>query len=849
MAHHPNYGTPSVQRTQSAKSNAASSSMPSVSAEEYPADLDEPPDPQQRGFQKNLPMAIRRESLLTRALHTDSESQSDELQSFASQRQTSRSSTCSNFSGRFDFNSDDGVMSAGTRASTPDPHPHPPIFTRPDYFSRKSAIEPRVVCHEKSDKPAHQAAKSPSKSETSEPVVEAELGRKRCISFACGSASQKHATPSMERLPQKKQPETSSRPYFLKFVCSKTSNDSTNSSGGDEREDPAPPKRQCSIKFACPTKVGSTALDKDHRPKSTRHLSPPPPPPARSPSPDTSSSRLHRDSDITLRNSATKGGRKPSITQSTVISRDSDRESLETNEFHEFASEDEKIDEWVKESTCHKSRLTVADTLKKENDIRQIGEEAEQEALDDEEIEGSLSEEEFEDELQSDDEISDAGFQTDDEDGFAASDDESDGDSDYEWWAPRKSSPRHRTSTSIELVHPSSSPRATSDSSVSSLDGAKVSKPGEAFRSRPRRKSQPQPVPARPGTPDLPDSTDFVCGTLDEDRPLEQAYASCIEQRKAAKYKAIPQDFDPTFPTSDPEDGSDDDDMVHHGHDEDSDKDDLMHGSLENIHHEEPRGRKLHVDKISSPCVSPRRLKSPPPPRRFHSPPPTKTMKSPVPTVQKRLHSPPPPRKLHSPPPKRKYVAEVPDAAEIRVSPPTPRRLFGSHSPRRVPSPLPARRLTSPPSSPTRRPSQTELEPMQIPFGTAFLGARPTLTHTTSLPRSPNPFKGRSTSPFIPTSRPQTEQRATEETEDECWETAHEDGKEPAYKRGAIDIVQGLQQRKSRCRQKFWEKFCQHKDKKREHKRTRPPAGKGAQRMRQIGIDCAEYRGKRVLSV
>ena len=830
--------------------------MPSASGDEHAAELDEPPDHRQQTFQKSIPkpMISRRESLLTKAFHTDSESHDDELQSSLSQRQASRSSTCSNFSGRFDFTSDDGVNSAGTRASTPDPHPHPPVFTKPDYSLFRPTTDHQIEPQQKHDKAALHSATSPSKSDTSEPAVEAELGRKRCISFACGRANSKPAGPSPEPQPQKTTPERSARPCFIRFMCNRTSNESTKSSGAEEdKQETGPPRRPC-IKFACPAKVGSSALDKDQRPKTSRHLSPPPPPQAQSPSPDRMLSLLHRDSDTTLRNGhlgLTKDGRKPAPAEPTATNKRNDTDPSEANEFHEFAGKDEKVEEWVRESTCHKSRLTVADTLKKENDIRQIGEEAEQEALAEEEADGELSQAGSEGEADSEEEVSDDGFQTDDEDGFAASDDddESDGDSDYEWWAPRKAFLRGQAAAPSNQVCPPMS-RTASESSLSSTAGAFNSKSSDTPRSRPRRRSQPQPVPPRSGTPELPDSTDFVCGTLDEDQPLEMAYASCIEQRKAAKHKAVPQDFDPTFPT----DVSDDDEEAedHHSPDEISDKDEFLHGSLENIHHEEPRGRKLVADKKPSPRTSPRRLKSPPPPKRLHSPVLGKGLKSPAPANQKRLHSPPPPRKLHSPPPpKRRTTHDLTKPANIHVSPPTPRRLFGDHSPRRFPSPLPTCKITSPPSSPTRRPSQTDLEPVQIPFGTAFLGARPTLTYTTSLPRSPNTF-GRQTHFFTLSPRPHEQEDQTQETEDENYETAHENGSEPTYKRGAIDIVQGLEQRKMRCRQKFWEKFCQHKERRREkgdHKRIRPPPGKGAQRMRRIGIDCAEYRGKRVLSV
>merc|ERR1711964_317946 len=71
-----------------------------------------------------------------------------------------------------------------------------------------------------------------------------------------------------------------------------------------------------------------------------------------------------------------------------------------------------------------------------------------------------------------------------------------------------------------------------------------------------------RPIKVRPGTPELPDSTDFVCGTLDEDRPLEAAYISCRELRKREKHIPIPQDIDPSFPTTDPEEEEDEVDDV-----------------------------------------------------------------------------------------------------------------------------------------------------------------------------------------------------------------------------------------------------------------------------------------------
>ncbi|KAI7530230.1 hypothetical protein KC331_g14772, partial [Hortaea werneckii] len=79
---------------------------------------------------------------------------------------------------------------------------------------------------------------------------------------------------------------------------------------------------------------------------------------------------------------------------------------------------------------------------------------------------------------------------------------------------------------------------------------------------------------------DLPDSTDFVCGTLDEDRPLEQAYINRKKVIEAAKHKPRPQDIDPSFPTSDPEmDEEDDEDLD--DPEEEHDEDEMVHGEMD----------------------------------------------------------------------------------------------------------------------------------------------------------------------------------------------------------------------------------------------------------------------------
>jgi len=443
-------------------------------------------------------------------------------------------------------------------------------------------------------------------------------------------------------------------------------------------------------------------------------------------------------------------------------------------------------DDWVKESTAYRCRLTVSDTLKKENDIRLLGEECEEEALEEEDAEDDevFGNDDSPNEAFSDDDPSDGGFQTDDEEGFAESDDESGSGSDYEWWAPRRSL-KAPSARSLGMFRPVIHRTA----SESSLDSAS----GSHRRRRLPRHTKACPVAIRPTTPDLPDSTDFVCGTLDEDRPLEQAYIAGIAQRKAAKHKIMPQDIDPTFPTSDPDIENDDadedeEDEISAEIAEESDQHIFMHGQLENLHGDDRRGRRISKGNKMSPHNSPNRLRSPP-----------------APTKRGPFHRSPPPRPL-----------------------------FG-RSPRRLRSPPPpSHRLTSPPNS--RRGSL-----IGLPTSQGFLGHRPQLTHTASLPRSPAPFR-RCMQPC--TNGQPSRHGAQSDVEDDM------SAPDETYTRGAIDIVQGLEHKRLRRRQKFYEKYIRKEEKKEKGRRQRQPQpGRGAERMRQVGVECALYRGKRVLSI
>ncbi|PVI06579.1 hypothetical protein DM02DRAFT_638626 [Periconia macrospinosa] len=613
-------------------------------------------------FSKASPHLEQKLSLLTSALHSNSASPTDEhARSEDPSRGLSCASTWSNHSmSTAELTSDGGFTSPATRTSSPSPPLPPSSFHKlasAFNYSKPSGGPVSIVHHD--DEGTNFTQKSTTHTTTGEGNVESTLGRKRCISFACGPKNEKKPGPEQSKLPAQQAGE--------------------------------PPKRICTIKFACPTKVSTDAPSKDNKPR--RAASPAPLPRRSRASPKAPKS--HRDSDSTVRNPSPVASRKPSApVDLRRFSGNSDLARSEAFRFHEFASSEEEVEEWTLESTCHRRPLTIKDTLRIENNLRQLGEEAEEEALDDEE---EADEDEMELDEDDDDDLdgdedsdavedmsSDEGFQTDDEEGFAGSDDESDAGSDYNWWAPGHST----AATSFEhldIIRPTNR-RSVSESSIGSLESVRHQyKPEKTIK---RRKSRP--VNIRIPTPELPDSTDFVCGTLDEDRPLEDAYLSVLERRRAAKHKVTPQDVDPTFPTSDPEMDEEDEIDERENLASESDQHFMMHGQMDHFDGD-VRGRrnKSGATAKRSPGQSPRRFRSPPPPAK---------------------------RNVHRSPP--------------------PRKLFG-HSPRPTRSPPAPIRLRSPP--PTRRGSSIVVSPRRpgLSIQWSGLAGRPTPTVSASLPRTP----------------------------------------------------------------------------------------------------------------
>ncbi|KAE8349769.1 hypothetical protein BDV28DRAFT_140529 [Aspergillus coremiiformis] len=680
---------------------------------EMTEDIDEPPD---HRFLNTAPinvhdgvvyvksptaMSDKKESLLTRALrHSPTPSPSEELPS-PRDRSFYRSYHYSNVSGVSTAElTSDGGLSSPSLSSTPSP-PLP---------ARLSAKAPPMGTNTKLTL------------ETNESVVEANLGRKRCISFACGRKTEepKPQTPGPQRL-----------------IVQKNDTDST----------PIEPvKRRTVLTFVCPGRGPETKRERSPCRGVTLKLRP-------------------RGSPAPIARKASPVKATPTVTQKQEKSTAGSRgvptsglgkfEESEATRFHEFASSEEEDDEWVTKSGDYKDKITLNDCMKKENAIRKLGEEAEEEALEDEEEDEDDEDEDDEEDVDDDSTLSDFssddGNESDNEAGFADSDDESNDGSEYQFWAP--ASTTAATSPLTLEIPPPVLPRRDSNTSFDSAhdDVSRRWPPALSGKGI----SRTTPMKMRPRTPNLPDSTDFVCGTFDEDRPLEAAYKSCIEQRRLSKQILIPQDIDPSFPTSDLDE-----------EDEEGDDDDLAESIMAD---ETARGRPgADQARKQSPRLSPKRMVSPPPRRHGRSSP-------------RRLRSPPPPMKLKSP-------AKVDQAASDEVD---------------------------------------YLQPPGVNI--SELVQRPhVVTRTKSLPRTPNPFFTKQDDSYrwtgiVPLREsPERESSRTREV----------------HTRGPIDIVEGLEKKRQKRKEKYWRQHCRKAA--REQMERRPIPGKGAERMKDLGLAVAE---------
>jgi Protein of unknown function (DUF2457) len=729
--------------------------------EDVAAEADEPPDDQISPLQvvfpnkhdtiykkSPRPQIDRRESLLTRALHGESPGEEQSPTATSSNpafRALSTTSTRSNASmaSTAELTSDTGLTSP-PRSATPSP-PLPP--------TRQTLLPTSEVgaLLGKEDLPLRQG-------DSNEVSVEKTLGRKRCIMFACGKAPEKTTESIVELKTEVPVTAPRKRPTMLTFACpSRESKCTTLASEVLEKNSPSPPSSRNSSSDS----VTSTPQEKNN----------------------VTAGQDAKPNSLSVTNKAS-GGTEPQWTTS----------------FHEFGTSTDEPDPWVNRPAGHKPKLTMSDCMKKELALRQIGKEAEEEAEQEEEEENELEDDQVNDDNEDDfapsDGSSDAGNESDNEEGFADSDDESNAESDYEFWAPSKATSTTTTALSNENlnvghIRASNSQRHSVASSLESGPHGSVPHlypPTQAFKHIPRRRS-PRVSKMRPSTPELPDSTDFVCGTFDEDRPLEAAYISCREQRKREKHVPIPQDIDPSFPTTDLEDNDDNDDDAAGVEEEDDHL--WLKDQLDGFDEDTVRGRRNTSAAKKSP---------PPSPRRYHSPPPKGHVQWPAQSRQNTNRSPPP--KYH-----------------VRRPSPAPGRLF-ARSPTRIGSPPPPKRLRSPRGSP------------HMPLGITItrLAQRPNTGRTASLPHTPNPYfrdyKMKTPQPSILTSDVMSPDVLSEIPDRE------------KHVRGAVDIVIGLEKKRQKRKEKFWRQHCRKAAK--EQAERKPAPGRGVERMKELGLECAE---------
>ncbi|EEP81782.1 predicted protein [Uncinocarpus reesii 1704] len=720
---------------------------PTIDGDEVPAEPDEPPD--HRGslsrpclagnrsltvpspiYAKTKTIGVgghKKESLLTRALLSSPELSpvdplAANLPSIGDLTGLTTSSALSNRSvpSTAELTSDSETTSP-FRSNTPSP---PPQYNR----------LPHIGSHIR--KPV----------DTRELQLEANLGRKRCITFACGRRlTEDDNKVSSEPIKEVAKAEPFKRKSALTFVCPARPADSD---GNDQRECVSTRKV-----------VPGARVSRSPAPSLLRKAT---------------QASVHPLQQAKLQ-SQTAPEKSPSIIQ---VKTTSPLELSDAVRYHEFGSESDD-DDWINQTTEYGQKLTMNDCMRKEIAIRKLGEEAEEEARQDEE--DAENDEEDEDDADEDEDDDDGdgddgddgstvqddesdGNESDNEAGFASSDDESDDSGEHGFWTPKVASGETSEPHALRRT-------AGRRDSTTSVESYTQTLTPVAARSR-KPSTKPLKFPKfRPGTPTLPDSTDFVCGTLDEDRPMEAAYISCMEERRRSKHIPIPQDIDPSFPTSDLEDEDDDGDDEEQGTGNSEARSVTSVGAqakasglFKGFDDELLRGRPKGPARHTTPNHSPKRLQSPP-----------------------------------------------------------PRRLF-ARSPKRLRSPPPSGRLRSPP--PTRRTSVTQGAPtgaQRVHF--TGLAQRPHRTRTSSLPRTPNPFfarfSHRQTSRMSSTSPVRAPRRRNKHT------------------RGPIDIVAGLEKKREKRKEKFWRQHCR-KAAKEQLERKRPLYGKGAERMRELGLEVAE---------
>jgi len=735
--------------------------MLSGCSSELNTDVDEPPD---STMDSTLPISFPKTtksisnhslcgSLLSQQLSIHKNNQESQVPLMDVPRPPGSSSSMA------ELTSDNDLTSPGTRPSSPsfdDHHTFPHIL---------DSQHPQSIVMDTAEAPYFNVNQA-------EKAIEMTLGRRRCITFACGKPTEKK--------------DTTAAPPKLPLI------------------DNAPPKRKCALKFICPTRPKTTSTTCSSL--SFRQ---------RSPMPGTSfskvrSSRKHRDSDATATNITppTPDIIGCSLTLQNTISRGAeDAVESDIKCFHEFAISATADDEWINDPIPTDRKITVNTSFAKEEKFRRLGRELEEEeALEEAEhdaiFDKTREEEEEEDEENNEDfnldhqmedmlersatrssrvdAVSDAGFSTDDEDGFANSSENEDYNSDFDLWAPGKAA---NSSTIIDskILRPVHH-RKTSDSSLESARQANGNIRRSHKHSR-RFQYQAAVHRSRSISPALPDSTDFVCGTLDEDKHLEETYKNFVERRKAAKHIPVPQDIDPSFPTSDPE--MDDDDDV---------EDDAMRATLRpsTLIDREERGRSSGSSRLNSAIHSPRRPASP------------------MPILPESMLK----------------IEDSPEYVPAYLHSPRPGSGRGSG---RAINMTKSFTTVSRDQSMTRPSSSSQNVQSQV---TEAVPSRPSLNRfAVSMPRL------NTTNLFRKTSYASSDDQEQDQDEDD-------DSTKKQQSCGAIDIVKSVAKQRERRRDRLYQLHCA---KMRRAAEKKPVPGLGLERMRELGIELAQNKSERVM--
>ncbi|CAK7232166.1 hypothetical protein SBRCBS47491_008177 [Sporothrix bragantina] len=842
---------PNYTRHDTATSNVLAWTAHAANAveEDASADADEPPDQSRQtaeataqremstachSFQKTVVYRPKEqtESLLTRALQSQSEDETADHITASGLYPRRRRSITSNTSmaSTAGFTSDTGITTP-PRTSSPSPRlasiGFAPVKVPAHDIKSSGAVDttPKPAATSASEDKAEKAGVANAQPQAPP--------RKRCISFACGAVKPSQAAkPASPPAPVTKTPGPDDTPKAAYAQLAQPEQVT-------EPPKPTEPKRSC-IRFACPARPSDahkpqlSSLKVD-APESRKLMARRPSPAPEPKSPTAMRKLLHRNSAGRSPRSSTRSSASRQSSHSPIAVRSKKYYNAEPSDlnkessrFHEFASDAPLEDDWLRrDKVTVQQRLTIDDTLKKEMAIRLLGkeaeEEAEQEEDDEENDDDDVADEDDEDDEDDDEDDEDGdendtvegdneypdgrfsgyssgaedGYNTDNETGFASSDEEDDGLVLWSVNQPGRSRREQNFDNDHSTLHLGGTPvfRRLSVDEHSDSSGFIA---GRAMRQdRPKNRELVNSI-RRPATPELPDSTDFVCGTFDEDRPLEEAYQSHIAARKRGKVHVIPQDIDPSFPTSDPEDNSNDEPAKYKRGQQPHGSADDRFWDMEDIHHDQADRTDVRRKKKAE---SPRRCRSPPPPK-------------------------------------------------IRGRSPAPRRLFDRQSPtRRLKSPAPKAmpvpiiassqaRIVSPPASLV---DATNERGRQAFPSLAF---KPGLTQTKSLPRPSAIFCQQQQATAVtgqaqppkPLRRPKANSLAG--------------AKQPRHVRGAIDIVKGLEQKRQRRRDKFQQKYC-NRARKGQVPERRTQRGEGAERMREVGLLMAGKipQGNYVLSV